>query len=335
MPIIHNLQLIRLIASLIVLLFHFGPHYEAMGGNKFLVFIYKNLYFGTDVFMVMSGFIMMYITENKPHTVSYALKLTKKRFIRIFCSYYPLALFAAIIYYVYLPTYLNKIDWLNSLFLTSIDLQELILPVSWSLSFELYFYLLFSLWIILDNYRNKLVLPILFILILLLNIFFEMDGGSTFFLSPYLLEFIAGAIIFQHLSLIWKQNTQLLLVVSFALIAYGIDKGYNQGLNRVIFFGLASCCMLVGALALEIKKIWISPDILVKAGSASYIIYLAHYSLINLFSFTGLRSHISSLSSLQIEVSSVLFVLFVITSSRLYYRHVDLKIYSILLKRFY
>lgn len=285
--------------------------------------------------MVMSGFIMMYITENKPHTVSYALKLTKKRFIRIFCSYYPLAIFAAILYYIYLPIYLNKIDWLNSLFLTSIDLQELILPVSWSLSFELYFYLLFSIWIILDNYRNKLVLPILFILILLLNIFFEMDGDSTFFLSPYLLEFIAGAIIFQHLSLIWKPNTQLLLVAAIPLIAYGIEKGYNQGLNRVILFGLASCCMLVGVLALEIKKIWISPNILVKAGSASYIIYLAHYSLINLFSFSGLRNYIASLSGLQIEASSVLFILFIIISSYFYYKYIDLKMYSILLKKLY
>lgn len=114
---IYTLQIIRFIASLLVLLFHLN--------------LVSSGYKGVDIFFVISGFVMYYTPFSA--TPPKASKFITNRLTKIFFLYWV----ALVLLYIIAP-YTIDYSFLKTLLL--IPGHQSVLGVSWSLSYELYFY---------------------------------------------------------------------------------------------------------------------------------------------------------------------------------------------------
>ena len=136
--------MLRAIAALLVIMHHVLPHYKEMGGDLHAIYMISEWGFlGVDIFFVISGFIMAYTTFHKERNLMNAKSFFKHRLFRIYLGYWPFFFVMLFTLYITNKDQLSNLDIIGSFFLTNADMFQLILPVSWSLSYELYFYLLF------------------------------------------------------------------------------------------------------------------------------------------------------------------------------------------------
>ena len=141
---LNNIQMLRAIAALLVVFHHVLPHYMVMGGTLAVISVISKWGFlGVDIFFVISGFIMAYTTFNKERNFVNAKRFFKHRLFRIYLGYWPFFFIMLLILYVTNPQKLSDLDLFGSFFLVNADMFQLVLPISWSLSYELYFYFLF------------------------------------------------------------------------------------------------------------------------------------------------------------------------------------------------
>jgi peptidoglycan/LPS O-acetylase OafA/YrhL len=141
------LQIFRGIAALMVVLHHSigSIKYYHKIDYPFLSYIGSIGKYGVDFFFVLSGFIITYSAYYKYNEPNSFRNYFKNRLIRIYVPYLPLGIFMLIIYTL-LPGFSNgnrDISLLTSL--TLIPDGNPALSVAWTLSFELCFYLLFSI----------------------------------------------------------------------------------------------------------------------------------------------------------------------------------------------
>jgi len=138
---LNNIQMLRAVAALLVVFHHALPHYAAMGGKIALISSLSEWGFvGVDIFFVISGFIMAYTTFNKERTFDNAKTFFKHRLFRIYLGYWPFFFVMLLILFVTNPQKISDLDVVGSFFLINVDMFQLVLPISWSLSYELYFY---------------------------------------------------------------------------------------------------------------------------------------------------------------------------------------------------
>jgi peptidoglycan/LPS O-acetylase OafA/YrhL len=113
----YTLQLLRFIAAMLVLLFHLT--------------LVSSGYKGVDIFFAISGFVMYYtlFVRERPNAIHFIVN----RITKIFFLYWVAMLFMILVQ----PTQLENIS-IKNLILFPGHLSSI--GVSWSLSFELYFY---------------------------------------------------------------------------------------------------------------------------------------------------------------------------------------------------
>lgn len=327
---LNNIQLLRAIAALLVILHHASPHYRAMGET--LVAIEMVSYWGfagVDIFFIISGFIMAYTAFNKERTLNNAKIFFKHRLFRIYLGYWSFFIFAWLLIWFTNPAKLPSLDFIGSFFLTNTDMVELILPISWSLSYELYFYFLFLFTFLFSFNQLLKLIPTIFIILIAIVLLSHFSIISTnFFYSPFLLEFFAGVLLFQYKEYLMK-SWILLFSIIVVVIAYGYGVHYDakNGLYRVLTFGTGALFLTLAMLILEQKRIYSANRYFIALGDASYTLYLSHLIFINLFYFTGGRAIFTQsgivtplLGLLTILVTSIIF-------SLLYYKYIEKPLY--------
>ena len=302
-----NIQFLRFIAASMVVLFHATPVFLQDKENVFSQLIHLTGFSGVDIFFVISGFIIWHTTESIQGKID-TLNFIFKRFTRIFSGYWPFLIFA-----ILLIIFFGKGDFSNknifgSIFLFPVPISERILPISWTLTYELYFYISFSFLLFLPLSQRKLILIVVFILICVINfigtLFFEFYSKAFFTttplylripFSPYNLEFLGGALIAAFNSRSHHENKTILYLMFYICflilgILYNqnfvdaeIDKGFYV-VERVIFFGLSAIFILLFMLSLEQKNTVILTSLSIQLGGASYSIYLSHVLIIELLS---------------------------------------------------
>ena len=157
--------------------------------------------------------------------------------------------------------------------------------VTWTLSFELYFYILFFLIIFNKNFKYLIFFIILLTILNLVNInLFEKSYFQKYLISPLILEFFLGvAIVFISNNVVKKNvvGVSFLLILSIFFFIY-IDYLSNNNLivinkhNRVLSFGLASFLLILSLVLLEKFNAIKSPKTLIIIGDSSYVLYLIH-----------------------------------------------------------
>jgi len=233
---------------------------------------------GVDLFFVISGFIMVVSAANKEPTPGRFFCL---RLIRIVPLYWvaTLAMLALAAWgYAERSSFTPAEIATSLLFVPYASYPHPALPIvenGWTLNYEMFFYLLFALWLAAP--RNLRPAGLLLTLVALV-VFGKLAGPFTSaaalaFTSPLLLEFAAGALLGHA----WLRGLRLGLLASLLLILFG---GYFLGAThpRAVILGgatlLVAGCLHPRICALENR-------LLLQLGNASYSIYLTHQFVVD------------------------------------------------------
>lgn len=303
---IYSLQIFRGLAALLVLIAHANLIIDnkLFGGGLIIGWC------GVDFFFVLSGFIIFYVNYNNIGNPSKFNIYIQKRVIRIYPIYWVYTLIVllgnTILWSFMGKTFISWLDLNNiniikvfMLIPTNTTLSEMpILPVAWTLSYEMLFYLAFSLLILL---KPKYSYPLLgvWVILIFLNLFGFIEYQSiqlNFLLNSKILEFFLGGIIaygLRHYSTyrIKKYWSIILTLISIILLGGSWVNAYNNYVffahNDVLTFGVPFALLIFSAVFCEpnteqsfskIKRVFIY------LGDASYSIYLTHFILLLPFS---------------------------------------------------
>ncbi len=329
---LNNIQMLRAIAALLVVFHHALPHYAVMGGEITLISsIGEWGFLGVDIFFVISGFIMAYTTFNKERTFLNAKIFMKHRLFRIYLGYWPFFFVMLALFFVTNPQKISDLDVVGSFFLINVDMFQLVLPISWSLSYELYFYFLFLFTFIFSIKQLYVLIPVFIglILFLVLYSFFNSEFQQHFFYSHFLLEFFAGVLLYMykdHLMRSWILPVSLLIVI--IAYSYGITYETKNGLFRVLTFGTGALFIVLGALILEQKNLYRAGKQFEALGNASYTLYLSHLIIIQLFYLFGLRGFFSSEGVVLPLIGLFVMIALTVIFSLLYYQKIEKPVYQ-------
>ncbi|RAK03062.1 peptidoglycan/LPS O-acetylase OafA/YrhL [Larkinella arboricola] len=303
-----SIQALRAIAALLVTLFHL---YIKMGQIHIppSVFGYFKAGFGgVDLFFVISGFVITHTNASKIATPRYLLPYFKKRLVRIYAIYWLVFLLASV-GLLGLHAFAPSLQWiaysfepfttLKALFL--VPAHESILPVTWTLSYELYFYILFGL-MILSPFL--LIIPALVLAATVLSglarwtglAFFPEFPFHDFLFSPFNLEFCFGVVGYLALRRYRFSIPPVLTVV--ALLVFFLAGNFIDPADtwlRIGGLGLPALVLLLSLVNLELSGRFQYPDWVLKLGDASYLLYLIHIPVIMVVTHILLMKHHSEL----------------------------------------
>lgn len=273
-----NIQLLRFCAAFAVIGYHFGPVYSKLVGG-YLTFIYwpfiKCGFVGVDVFFVISGFVIWVSTE-KRHRYTDIAQFYLRRFARIYLSYWPWFFLMSGILLVLRDKSVADYNLISNFFLVR-TYSPPVLPISWTLTFEVMFYIGFGLTFFFDR-KVAVTIMVIWGLASILKPF----NTASFLLNPLILEFSLGVILGATRHIICKTPNIVLaaLMVFFAYLGVSFASS-NDLLLRTLTFGVAS--FLVVAMAVSLEQNGISAHRIWKSlGDASYAMYLSHYVLLTL-----------------------------------------------------
>lgn len=241
---------------------------------------------GVDLFFVISGCVMVLSSQSLRSRGDGWRVFATRRIARIVPLYWLMtaAKLAAITTVPSLalhsrPTTLNVIA--SFLFLPSRDATGVIvpvLPVGWTLIFEMLFYALFTLALWLRCSPIAAVGPALLLLAGANLLRTEGWGTVGFFANPMVLEFLLGMII---ADLYLKSRRRFVAGPAMGLVGLagliclgGVDMGDSW--QRALVWGGGGAALVAAALAFESTIADRVPRILVCLGEASYSLYLTH-----------------------------------------------------------
>ncbi|HYH18767.1 MAG TPA: acyltransferase [Azospirillum sp.] len=283
MPYIFSIQHLRGFAASLVVIFHAVGHLGNPEQAYGVLAEYGRI--GVDIFFVISGFVMWLIALKTETTRSDFLI---HRAIRIFPLYWFFTL-AVIAVALAVPsafryTTLEPDHVLKSFLLLPAQHPKLpgihpVLLQGWTLEYEVFFYLVFSLFLPLSGGRRLLgILAALGALFGLgLAIAPQSEVGRVY-TSPLLLEFAGGLM----LGYLYTRNAILgpvaggLLAVLFVVSSLPGGAFVEDGLSRAFWWGGPSVLLVYGMLCLERRRGLPDLPFLKLLGDASYSLYLSH-----------------------------------------------------------
>ena len=269
---LHALQYLRAVAALAVVYSHSVIQIENY--EQYLVDAGS---FGVDIFFVISGFIMIYIA--KPDDTPIAFFANRIR--RVVPLYWFFTFLMAIILFAMPSAFKATVFQWDSFLLSlgfiphwSVAYPGYVWPIvapGWSLIFEMYFYLVFAISLLLAaRYR------VLFISLVITAVFIigtqQHDGQSAaaqFFAQSMVFEFLFG----MFLAVAWKQGFRLPSSTAWFLLVFAVCLLFlSLPVPRIIEFGVPSLLIVMACLFIRVKQY----DWAVLLGDASYALYLSH-----------------------------------------------------------
>ena len=315
-PVLKNLQLLRAIAALMVVLFHLrGIELKYGQGLALLDAPARYADAGVDLFFVLSGFlisglllsgfVMGTLLATRPTGRNAALGFLARRAWRVLPPYWIYTTMVVVLMLLYpgqVNTSYSDQSVLASYLLWPHD-QLPVLTVGWTLVHEAYFYLAVS--VVIAFVPTRLVTPALLLWAAViagcvLTVPPPVHPTLRLLSNPLTLEFIAGALFGLHWRAIPATAGMPILVFGVAAMLSALGFMPDEGPGtlpqtiRVAVFGTASLAILAGAVLLEKKEATASGfrRLLQRLGDSSYSLYLSHIFVISalgrLWGSTGL-----------------------------------------------
>lgn len=285
---IESIQILRFFAAFSVMLVHIP--------------LFEFGIWGVDIFFVISGFIMMYVTENNENNFFI------KRVIRIVPLYWILTLGVFTIALLK-PQFLNNTTanfehLIKSLLFIPFDKNGIghypILFLGWTLNFEVIFYLLFGVSLFFfKKYKFIVCTSLIILFYFFCTIFSKKHFVLQAYSNPMFFEFIFGMIAF----IVWKKYKEkikksllnnfifIFLILSTAVFFYYLNSlTYPDAYPTFLAYGIPSFFLIL-YFVIFLNKIKF-PKIFTLLGDASYCIYLINPYIINLFyQFVNLNNY--------------------------------------------
>ncbi len=293
---LESIQHLRGIAALLVVFVHFPTPLARFCGS-----------IGVDIFFFISGFII-FISIDKSGYYDKPYTFLKKRLLRIFPLY-----FLVTTLFLLMNITLNRFVEQREVFIP-VDMSfetvwksYLLIPIAydniyrdplvflgWSLSFEILFYFLTFLVLIL--FKKYFFLPLLFLLLILGSLSYTFGNFKNIYLefltSPFMLYFAIGLLFGKYYNFVAKKISAFvepLLFVTlyvFFVVITAKDGGYSYDgmprelvlyngklIPRILIWGIPSFLLLISYFTFA-SKYKISNSFLSKIGDRSYSIYL-------------------------------------------------------------
>lgn len=284
-PRLHNIQILRAIAALLVVVHHVSDALEREGLHWFvhsLGALDQMGAAGVDLFFVISGFIMVHVGGSGFLGRREALGFLRRRFLRIYPAYWIVTGIAIAIWAAGVGFRSQQVDaaYLVQSLLCLPMVRHPLVDQGWTLSFELYFYALFAFGMLLLRTPGRLVLAAgaWFLLSWLVGKATGIGLITQFLGSPLLFEFLAGAVV----GVLHRRGQiptrpsigSVFLAVAVGILAFGAVVGVDWSW-RTLAWGTPAVLVLLAALSLPQVEGRKGNPLLV-LGDASYSIYLVH-----------------------------------------------------------
>lgn len=285
---LHNVQALRGVAALGVLLAHLAVIDRRFGGGAWLPGWFDLGLAGVDLFFVVSGFVMVYVTRSLTAGGATALSFLYKRATRIYPLYWIVSL-AVLAVFLIRPEYVNssqgnEVNILASFLLAPQDKLPL-LQVGWTLIHEMYFYIVFTAFLLMP----WKFLPASLGLWGAITAagwaagYGQANSWTDVAFNPLTFEFLMGAAVGLLINSGLRRGAGFALVgaVAFLAIAVGIRMTsapdiLSSDLLRTALFGPAFALTLFAAVSLEQNGRPSAPVWMRRLGDASYSLYLTH-----------------------------------------------------------
>ena len=295
---VRNIQVLRGVAAIAVVLFHIGLwESKAVGSNGVSPRVFSQGLVGVDLFFVISGFIMAYIQPLPLDTPRRYARFLAHRFARIYPPLW-LVLIPLLVVYFIRPELINasnnhQVELLQSFLCMPQDHLPL-LQVAWSLIYEVHFYFVVSIALILRPTYRVLFGIIWFLMVLgIYCAFWRGDfGGNRWlqvFFSPFSLTFLLGYFIGLWYSC--RPASSIGIALSCGVLAlcglalaarYMPVDGYYPNINslyRFFYYGIPCALLVLGAVLIE-NATQLRFVSLRHVGDESYAIYLLHVPIL-------------------------------------------------------
>jgi exopolysaccharide production protein ExoZ len=300
-----TLQYLRAIAAMAVVYYHVG-----LGIRDESKSISQLGACGVDLFFVISGFIMYYISSFKPMT---PWRFAGARFLRIVPIYW-----LATLTMFLMPVVSKTIGWSSSLDIRHLATSLFFIggmhwtgmygtfPVyraGWTINYEIFFYVLFSLGLFLNSVRRTAIAVCLVLsLLVAVGISYQIEDGILgFYTAPIVIEFIFGMAIAAGYRAGWRlQWSAALVSISVGVIALMIWADTPDGRLWALDRGIPAALIVVGSVSLESSARNLPIPIIRLIGDSSYSIYLTHLFTLPLLGI--LWNHAFTLSSHMVVI---------------------------------
>jgi exopolysaccharide production protein ExoZ len=289
---LESVQALRAIAAICIMFFHI-PWFSLIADQEDTSLLPRGV-IAVDLFFVISGFIITWVSIiiRREDILSFCIK----RSFRVIPAYW----FWTVAIFILggcmeVPKLASSLAfWPNA----AIDAPYYgypILPVGWSLNFEILFYTIFALSLLLGKYAvHGIISAILlqvFILPLALYGHITLDPTEitsppsatiSFLANPILLDFLIGIAI----AYLYKYTeTQLkichfMLILTCTILSWAFSLYNFAPSPHPIIYGLPCGLLLLTLIIAEKLKIFTVPKWVIYLGDLSYSIYLIHEPII-------------------------------------------------------
>lgn len=295
-----SLQSLRGVAVLLVLVFHIASVQrqqiaaDAFAELKILSGVWDRGYMGVDLFFVISGFVMVYVTRNIGHTPKDVGRFLYARIARIYPLWW---VFAGVAIAYYLIVYGQPVDpsrvkdaseavpYLAKSFLLLPQSQLPVLLVGWTLIHEMYFYIVFAAILFLP--KRLLPYALMFWAVATVCAFWAgwaqtMANNMTSLAGSLLsLEFIVGGGAAWLITRGVIKHAKLCTVLGIVFIGLGCvfytrTDAVLTLWGRIAVFAIPCALLVYGLAGLEIVGKFKPSNWIVTIGDWSYSLYLSH-----------------------------------------------------------
>jgi peptidoglycan/LPS O-acetylase OafA/YrhL len=283
-----SIQVLRFICALMVMILHACFYtIERLDSN---CFHYYQGFIGVKLFFAISGFVMIISSENLIENPNGWRIFGLKRIIRIVPIYWIMTTYKLIILlFASSLVFHARLDWLfilKSYFFipaTNVDgLHQPFYAVGWTLNFEMFFYLLFTISLAL-RIRPLLFLSIILIPISILSIYKTASWPAIgFYADPIVLNFLYGMIVAKLIIYGKKLPQKLALpLILICLIFIFLPRADSLSFlpNDFVTISITTFLIIYGAASIENQWSEKIPKALIYLGGASYSLYLVHPSV--------------------------------------------------------
>lgn len=295
-----SLQSLRGVAVLMVLVFHIASVQrqqvaaDAFAELKILSGVWDRGYMGVDLFFVISGFVMVYVTRNVAQTPKDIGRFLYARITRIYPLWW---VFAGLAIAYYLLMYGQPVDplrvagandtipYLTKSFLLLPQEQLPVLLVGWTLIHEMYFYIVFAAILFLP--KRFLPYALMFWAVATVCAFWAgwvhttANNMASLVGSLLSLEFIVGGIAAWFITRGVIKHAKLCAVLGVVFIGLGCVFYTRTDVvltlwGRVAVFAIPCALLTYGLSGLEIVGKLKPSNWIVTIGDWSYSLYLSH-----------------------------------------------------------
>ncbi len=277
---LYSLQFLRAFAVILVIFSHIRHKQDTAAHYGFQWLEWFNFgEYGVDIFFVISGFIIAYISPKARHSLLDVFNFMMKRIFRIMPLYYTVTLIALCVWFIQ-PELVNSSSPSSTVILPSFFLWptegRFLFQSGWTLSYEMYFYLIFGFTLLLARWQYRILSTFLVISLFIGILVPIQDPVLKLMTSHHLAEFLGGYLFYKlaHKQIgaqVYLGMTMIGVGVTF-LLSHALIT--NSFLLSLYVWGFPAMMIVFGFLLSEGHyKI---PNLFLKLGDSSYSIYLTH-----------------------------------------------------------